>query len=82
MIFLQHRNLDEYQLFKIVKWMFGNCNCTNISKEERLEENMHIISINKLIARYSRCKRALNKSKELKLYANEIKTYLESKLSI
>lgn len=81
-IFLSHSHLDCYALFKIVKHLYGNSNCTNVWKEKMSGQKQHLVAVNELIARYVQKKNEMNKSIELKEYAREIRDYLREKIGV
>lgn len=81
-VFVSHKNLDCYMVFKAIKWIYGQSNCVNIWKNKLNMPCEHITAINDLVSRYSNNKRLLNSNKQFKLYANELKDYLNGKLGI
>lgn len=81
-MFVQHSHLDCYMMFKVIKWIYGNCNCINIWKDHLANQQMHLVALNDLISKYIQNKNAMNKSKQFKSYAFEVKEYLNNKLQI
>ena len=81
-ITLSHSHLDCYALFKISKWAYGNKNCINVWKEKMAGQMQHLIAVNELIAKYVTRKTDMNKSKELKMYAQEVRDYLREKIGV
>lgn len=78
-IFIQHKYLDCYSMFKIIKYIFGKSNCINVYKEKYIDIKSPIIAINELIDKYT-YKQKICKSVEFKLYIEEIKQYLNEKM--
>lgn len=81
-IYVSHSKLDCYMIFKAIKWAYGNSNCSNIWKEHFKDARQNLIAINDLVSKYTHNKSCLNKSKEFKTYALEVKSYLDEKLSL
>lgn len=82
-IALSHNKLDCYMLFKIVKWAYGSSNCINIWKEQLIDKRRsNFVAVNDLINRYIHDKAKLNKSTEMRQYANEVKDFLAMKLNV
>ena len=81
-IFVSHSHLDCYALFKIVKHIYGNSNCVNVWKEKMLKQKSHLVAVNDLISKYIAKKTCMNKSRELKEYAREVKDYLREKIGV
>ena len=80
-IFIQHKNLDCYILFKLIKHILGRNNCINFFEERFKDIKSPIIAINDLIDKYVN-KNLLNKSQQLKTIENEIKQYISQKISL
>lgn len=81
-VFIQHNSLDCYMMFKVIKWIYGNCNCTNVWKDYLTNQQCHLVAINDLISKYVQNKHEMNKSQKFREYACEIKEYLENKLQV
>ena len=79
-IFIQHKNLDCYSMFKILKCIFGKANCKNLKEEFFKDMNPPIIAINDLIDKYINNKIAANKDRRFKKMYEEIKQYLGLKI--
>lgn len=81
-IFIQHKYLDCYVLFKVIKKILGRSNCINFFEEKFKDIHSPLIAINDLIDRYIN-KSLLNKSQQLTKILNEIKQYIfaETKIS-
>lgn len=79
-IAVSHSYLDCYAVFKVIKWAYGHSNCINVWKEHMQEQTQHLVAINELISKYVPKKTCMNKSKELKAYAKEVKDYLREKI--
>ena len=79
-MFIQHSRLDCYTLFKVLKYIYGKSNCTNIFKDKKLNNKKQvIIAINDLIDKYVN-KAEMNKSEELKTIVKEIEQYIQEKI--
>ena len=81
-LFVSHSSLDCYALFKVIKWTYGNSSCINIWKEKMQKQMQHLVAVNELISKYVQKKNCMNKSKELKECAREVKMYLKEKIGI
>lgn len=78
LLFLQHKNLDCYSLFKAIKYSYGKNACINLHKEMYSNIKPSIIAINDLICQYSH-KNELQKLKEFKHATNEVKQFIDRK---
>lgn len=78
LLFLQHKNLDCYSLFKAIKYSYGKSACINLHKEMYSNVKPPIIAINDLICQYSH-KNELQKLKEFKQATNEVKQFIDRK---
>lgn len=77
-IFISHKNLDCYMVFKILKWIYGKTACVNVYKKNGLvDKKLPLVAINDLVSRYIHNKQALNKSKDFKYCALEVKQQVE-----
>ena len=82
-VFVSHNRLDCYMLFKAIKWIYGSSNCKNIWKDKLMSTyKSNMIALNDVIHKYVHNKNELNKSRQLKEYANEVKCYLKEKLGV
>ena len=81
-IAVSHSYLDCYAVFKVIKWAYGHSNCINVWKEHMQEQTQHLVAINELISKYVPKKTYMNKSKELKACAKEVKDYLKEKIGV
>ena len=81
-VYVTHRKLDCYMVFKTIKWAYGNTNCVNIWKEKLSQRRQNLVAINDLISKYVHAKNRINKSKEFKQYALEVKQYLDKVLCL
>lgn len=81
-IFISHSHLDCYALFKIIKHIYGRSNCVNVWKEKMLEQKQHLVAVNELVSKYISKKTCMNRSRELKEYAREVRDYLKEKIGV
>lgn len=81
-IAVSHSRLDCYMLFKTIKWAYGNANCKNIWKEDLSGRKELLVSLNEELAKHVANKSLLNISGKFKMYAREVRDYLDSKLGI
>ena len=81
-LFVSHSSLDCYALFKVIKWAYGSSSCANFWKEKMQSQMQHLVAVNELIAKYVQKKSCMNKSKELKLCAKEVRDYLREKIGV
>ena len=76
-ICISHKNLDCYMMFKIMKWIYGRSACINVYESSGISKSkLPLVAINDLLAKYIHNKQEVNKSKEFKKYALEIKQQL------
>jgi hypothetical protein len=78
-MFIQHKNIDCYVMFKLLKHFFGNSNCINIFKEKMMYKKLPLVAINDIISKYIN-KSDMNKSEQLKFIAKEIEQYIQERL--
>lgn len=80
---ISHKHLDCYMLFKILKWIYGKSICSNVYETSGLSKinKLPLVAINDLLSRYIHNKQAVNKSKEFKQYALEVKQQLTALLN-
>lgn len=81
-IYVTHMRLDCYMLFKTIKWAYGSSNCCNVWKERLDSKKPNLIALNDLLSKYIHNKSRMNKSKEFKRCALEVKDYLDEKLGL
>lgn len=80
-LFIKHKNLDCYSMFKAIKWIYGKSNCTNLYLEKFKNQHSPIVAVNELIDRYVHSKTIVNKSKEFKQYIAEIQQFVSEKIA-
>ncbi len=79
---ISHKSLDCYMLFKILKWIYGRSACNNVYESSGISKsNLPLIAINDLLSRYIHNKQAMNKSREFKKYALEVKQQIAELLN-
>lgn len=70
-IFVQHKHLDCYSVFKLVKHAFGRSNCVNMHEALFKDCKSPIVAVNDLIDKYVN-KTCMNISGEFKLAGKEL----------
>lgn len=78
-IFMQHKRLDCYTLFKIIKSIYGKANCINLDKTMYSDKKIPLVAVNDLIDKYVHNKAVLQKSQDFKNAYEEVKLYLKNK---
>lgn len=78
-IYLMHKRLDCYSMFKIVKSIFGKQNCINLQKEMFVGQKKPLVAINDLIDKYIHNKVALSNMQEFKTAYEEVKQHLKDR---
>ena len=79
---ISHKSLDCYMLFKILKWIYGRSACSNVYEASGISKsNLPLIAINDLLSKYIHNKQAMNKSREFKKCALEVKQQLAELLN-
>ena len=80
---ISHKNLDCYMLFKIIKWIYGKSACINVYEDNNISKRkLPLVAINDLLSKYIHNRQAMNKSREFKQYALEVKQQLENLLDL
>lgn len=79
-IFIQHKQLDCYSLFKIIKFIFGKNNCNNIFIQKYLTLKSPIVAINDLIDKYIINKIQISKSAEFKTIIAEVQQFVNERI--
>ena len=79
-MFIQHKNLDCYSVFKLVKHAFGRSNCINMHEELFKDCKSPIVAVNDLIDKYVN-KTCMNISAEFKLAGKELVQYINERIS-
>lgn len=78
---ISHKSLDCYMLFKIFKWIYGRSACINLYETSSISKRkLPLVAINDLLSKYIHNKQAMNKSREFKRCALEVKQQLEELL--
>lgn len=77
LFFIQHRILDCYSMFKIIKKVYGRTNCLNMHKEYMKDMFEPIISVNDLICKYINNKKELLRSRDFENVSLEIKEFMD-----
>lgn len=81
-LFISHSRLDCYALFKMVKCLYGKPNCINIWKDSLAGKHKEVlVAVNDLIEMYVHNKHILNSSSEFKMYASEVKNFIDEQLA-
>lgn len=79
-LFVQHKQLDCYATFKLLKHSFGKSNCINMHEELFKNCKQPIIAINDIIDKYVN-KTCMNISAEFKLAGKELEQFVNEKIS-
>ena len=79
-IFVQHKHLDCYSVFKLVKHAFGRSNCVNMHEALFKDCKSPIVAVNDLIDKYVN-KTCMNISGEFKLAGKELVQYINERIS-
>lgn len=80
-IFVQHKRLDCYSMFKVLKHIYGKSSCVNVYKELKLDSKKQpLAAVNELVDKHV-SKAAMNKSVELMKIEVEVKQYVDQKAS-
>ena len=80
LIFLTHRKLDCYSMFKVLKCIFGRANCVNLKEVLFNDMNSPIVAVNELIDKSIHNKLLANKDPEFKNIFEEVKQFVELKM--
>lgn len=80
MIFLTHRQLDCYSLFKMLKCILGNANCINLKQQAFASNKSSILAVNDLIDANIVDKSKANKDREFKKIYQEVKQFIEMRI--
>jgi len=80
LVFLTHKSLDCYSMFKILKCIFGKANCVNLRDELFSDVSSPIVAVNDLIDKSIHNKIAANKDKRFKKMYEEVKQFVEMKV--
>lgn len=78
-IFMQHKRLDCYTMFKIIKSIYGKANCINLDKTMYSDKKIPLVAVNDLIDKYVHNKTTLQKTQDFKNAYEEVKFYLKNK---
>lgn len=81
-LYVAHKRLDCYMMFKTLKWIFGNSNCINVWKECLSSDRQNLVALNDCISRYIHNKSQMNRSKDFKKCALEVRSFMQNKLGI
>lgn len=79
-IFMTHKRLDCYSMFKVLKCILGKSRCRNLFKEKFNEVKSPIVAVNDLIDLNIHQKMKANRDQEFKAIVDEIKQFLNLKL--
>lgn len=76
--FIQHKNLDCYMIFKILKYIYGKNQCINVWKQLSSNHKEILISINELISQHINNKSQMNRSYSFKQKVQDVRKFLET----
>lgn len=79
-IFISHKKLDCYSMFKVLKCILGKSRCKNLFKEKFNDVKSPIVAVNDLIDLNIHSKMKANHDQEFKAIVDEIKQFLNLKL--
>lgn len=79
--FIQHKRLDCYMLFKIIKNKFGDENCINIWKSHFSGITPPLVAVNDIISQKIIGKQFINKLPEFKRFVKEVYQYVDGCIS-
>jgi hypothetical protein len=80
-VFVKHRNLDCYLMFKVLKNIYGSANIVNVHDEYSGEMRNSLVSINEWILKYARKRNIIN-NEEMRLTVAEIRQHLRERLGL
>lgn len=75
-IFISHKSLDCYSMFKALKFIIGRSNCINLYEQKFKDVKSPIIALNDLIDKYVHNKQEANKDIKFKRIINELKQFV------
>lgn len=75
-VFITHKNLDCYSMFKVLKFIFGKSNCVNLHQQAFNKIKAPIIAVNDLIDKHINNKSAANKDKRFKAIVTEVQQFI------
>lgn len=81
-VLVSHRHLDSYALESIVRWAYGSSACSKMLDESASCSLKALVPVNKLLSESLKHKDALNRSRQLKDAAAEVRDYIDSMLGI
>ena len=74
---MQHKRLDCYSMFKVLKHIYGKSCCVNMYKELKLDSKKQpLAAVNELVDKHV-SKAAVNKSAKLMKIEAEVKQYVD-----
>ena len=79
-LFVQHKCLDCYSMFKTIKAIYGRSNCINIWKEKMQDVKLPLVALNDLIDKYIHNKADMNKLPQFKIAMQEVKQFIDENL--
>lgn len=79
-IFVTHKNMDCYMIFKTLKAILGKANCKNMYLEKFKDINIPIVAVNDMIEKYVHNKSGINNDNDFKFAMNEIKEFITAKV--
>lgn len=77
LFFIQHRRLDCYMVFKILKNRFGGRNCVNLWTERMPNGRTPLVAVNELISMNVDDKTRLGRLPEFKSCAAELNRFVD-----
>lgn len=78
-IFIKHKDLDCYSMFKTLKKIYGNINVVNLYEKHSDKMSKSLYSINEWILKYVR-KRNIMNNDEMKMTVESVHQYLKERI--
>ena len=80
-VFIRHRNLDCYLMFKALKRIYGSANVVNLHDERKDDMRDSLVSINGWILKYARKRNMIN-GDDMRLTVDEIRQHLMERIGL
>ncbi len=81
-MFVTHRNLDCYAIFKILKWTYGRSATVNLYERAGLsKQKLPLVAVNDLLSKHIHNKEALSRNAKFKQSARELNEYARTWMS-
>jgi len=80
-VFIRHRNLDCYLMFKVLKRIYGSANVVNLHDEMKGDMRDSLVSINGWILKYAKKRNIINND-DMRLTVEEIHQHLRERIGL